>query len=489
MSYHRIVFNLEGGIRREKLHGRSHLVVPAAMLAEAVVPGSGGPIFYPGEELQKSVPLWNHKPVVVYHPDNNGTPISACSPEVLDSRGIGILLNTKYDDKLRAECWLDEERVRTVDNRILTALEGNSKVEVSTGLFLDEEPTKGVWNNTEYTGVGRNYKPDHLAALPDKTGAYSVAMGGGMLTINQAPEAERTQAALNRSLTAALKPLGVVQTNNELSFGDVTRQLSDLLAAKYGEPGKYWPGYVKEVYNNYCIFCKSYDDYNRPMWMIDYKKKGDTVSLAGEAVEVVLKTEYEAVANQATFVVNGDGELVPKTEVKPMAFDKAKHINDLIANGVWPESDRGWLNTLDDTKLERFKVPATATLPITAPTVNQTPAPVVSVEQYIANAPAEIRPTFQRLIDWEKVEKEKVVVNILANPNNRFNPEYLRHPNRTLEELQGMAALAGPTPSQNPPMFTNYGGAGGAPPTTNAGPNNQPTLPAPEIDFAPAFKN
>src|SRR6516165_9418036 len=108
----RLTVNLAGRARYETLEGRRYLVAPMVMLTEGVHQGSKGPLYYPKEELSRRPMLWNHKPVVVYHPEENGKGTSACTPEVLAVRKIGIILNTQYKEekgrgKLIAEAWCD----------------------------------------------------------------------------------------------------------------------------------------------------------------------------------------------------------------------------------------------------------------------------------------------------------------------------------------------------------------------------------------------
>ena len=38
----------------------------------------------------------------------------------------------------------------------------------------------GDWNGKAYVGIARNYRPDHLAILPDMKGACSIADGAGL---------------------------------------------------------------------------------------------------------------------------------------------------------------------------------------------------------------------------------------------------------------------------------------------------------------------
>jgi len=155
------------------------------MLLEGVHQGSGGPLYYPPEELSKTPVVWNHKPVVVYHPQVNGVGVSACMPDILTSRKIGVIMNTVFEDgKLKAEAWIDLDRAKAVDERIVSAIENKAVMELSTGLFTDNENVEGEWRGEKYIAIARNYRPDHLALLPDIKGACSIEDGAGFLRLN-----------------------------------------------------------------------------------------------------------------------------------------------------------------------------------------------------------------------------------------------------------------------------------------------------------------
>lgn len=162
------------------LEGRKHFVVPVIMAVEGVLNGSNGPLFYPAAELEKSIHLWNGKPVVVYHPDmyNSGL---AGNPTVFNQQKVGTVFFAKFSDRaLKAEAWLDIERLGIVDKRVLNAIHQKKMVEVSTGLFTDTKDEVGTFNGKAYDGVAHNYRPDHLAILPDQVGACSIADGAGL---------------------------------------------------------------------------------------------------------------------------------------------------------------------------------------------------------------------------------------------------------------------------------------------------------------------
>lgn len=185
-----VTHNLNASVRQGTLHGRTYLVVPVVMLTTGVHNGSNGPLFYPPDELAKTPTIWNLKPIVVYHP---GTGTTATSLAELTARQVGMIMNTRYDGKLRAEAWLDPDRLRAVDPRVLAAVENGTVLEVSTGVYTDNQYAPGTWKGQEYELVARNYRPDHLAILPDKFGACRVADGCGLLQLNANPENVMTQ--------------------------------------------------------------------------------------------------------------------------------------------------------------------------------------------------------------------------------------------------------------------------------------------------------
>lgn len=483
--YRRLTVNLDATQRRyETLEGRAHVVVPAAILAEGVWEGSGGPVLYRNEELRRWANGWNHRPMVAYHPTDNGKPISACEPTVLNTRKVGVTLNAKHDDKTRTECWFDVERTRTVDNRILEAIEAGKPIEVSTGLELDLKAGEGDWNGTKYVGEAMNHRPDHLAILPDQKGAYSVQSGGGIYANSAIKDADRlpegTQTVLFRSLRYGANVL-----TNELSFSDISSQLSDLLSAKYGQPGKYWEGYLCDVYETYVVFRTDGKAY-----MIGYTVENDSVSLDGEAQEVERVTEYKVVNGGPTYVGAG-GQLTLKEREADMAgnFDRKAHLNGLIGNG-YDESDRAKLDKLDDATLACIK-PVKA---VVANAVTETPPKKFFVQnsdgtyteaalqpaqqpkqqtlaELVANSndPA-VKAEFGRIRQRFEADKAALVTNILANPNNRFTKEWLDKQD-DLDLLSGIAAAGVTSQTQNgtphqPPMlqptfFGNAGGPGG----------------------------
>lgn len=464
MPLEAVTTNLSSKIRRAELEGVEHLVVPVVMLTEGVHAGSNGPLYYPAKELGKSQPVWNYRPIVVYHPTMNGVGISACDPEVLNKRKVGVVLNTKWDSKskkLRAEAWLNPTQLSAVDQRIVEALDKEQVVEVSTGLFTDNVEEEGEWNGEAYTAIARNYRPDHLALLPDQVGACSVADGAGLLQLNA------------------------------MSHNNIWTSLASLLRAKYGDDT-----YIVDVFDSFVI-------YERPgakLFRVSYTQEDNEVKLGdGEPQEVKRVTEYRT--SDGSFVGNLGNYYLPvpiedgKKGVSEM--DKKAFVDGLIANKAtaWEEGDREALMAMPEETLKKMvpventsnngsEVPPVSdpaavaaaakagAAGIAAPTAK---APA-TVEEYISNAPAEFQDVLRSGLDSHNAERSKQIAIITANKANTFTVEQLN--SMSLNSLRQIAAFAA-VPEQKP--VGNFLGA--APPVGNAAPPAVVPLPLPTMDF------
>jgi hypothetical protein len=164
----------------QNLEGRPHFVVPTVLITVGTHAGSMGPVYYAPDSLRNSVRLWNGKPVVVYHPEMYSGGY-ADHPDVFNHQKVGVLFNARFDGKrLLADAWIDAERVRSVDARVLNAILARQVMEVSTGMTVEHEhPTANMADGSPVVAV--NLLPDHLAILPDKVGACSVAAGAGLM--------------------------------------------------------------------------------------------------------------------------------------------------------------------------------------------------------------------------------------------------------------------------------------------------------------------
>jgi len=178
--------------QRVRRNGKDWLVAPIVSIVPGILPGSQGRLLYPESEVKDSTPEWDGIPITQYHPTTeNGDPASAQDPGVLQRQGIGYLAKSQYNGKLTHQAWFDVERTKRIDSRIYQALIKGHPMEVSTGLFTDNydpQPNE-TWKGQSFDYVARNYKPDHLAILPDQVGACSRNDGCGLL-VNKSKQSD-----------------------------------------------------------------------------------------------------------------------------------------------------------------------------------------------------------------------------------------------------------------------------------------------------------
>ncbi len=178
-----ITNNTNKNVRREMVGAINYLVVPVIMLLEGVHCGSMACIYHPISELQKFPASWNGIPIVVGHPVNSeGIPTSANDPEIIQKEKVGTVYNTAFEDsKLIADMYLNFNLLLRADPELIVKIDSKEGLEISTGMFHDLEHTQGTWNDEEFVGIARDYRPDHLALLPNGIGACSIADGCGVV--------------------------------------------------------------------------------------------------------------------------------------------------------------------------------------------------------------------------------------------------------------------------------------------------------------------
>lgn len=518
-----LVSNISGKVRRETLYGREYLVAPTTLIVPGVLNGSGGPIYYSSEEIVRNARDWNNMPLVVYHPTNNGKPTSARDPSVLNNRGVGFVLNAKGSDdgSLVAESWFEIESTRRVDNRIIDALEDGTNIEISTGLFPQElvpAPEGAVFNDTAYDFEAHGLTPDHLAILPDQTGACSLADGCGVLVNKLCKCSDESNCQcpvmVETSDSDGFKHNCIVHRDgdewlvaNEMSHGDLHSALSKELSSKFtqDEPG----AWISEVFDDFIIYWQGDD-----LYKLSYSKSDGSVSLGSETPQKVIRETNFVVANE---------------ENDSMA-DK-KLVDQVIANcSCWEEGDKEVLNSFPEEKLKGFlamekkandqpvandggegdKTDPTPTDPPTTPpvqTAQSTPTAngeegktpkEQTPEEYLAAAPPAIANALRNAIQIEADGRANIISQLVANVTDETQKASAQAVYESLgfEQLKTLAATAvTPTVNQQAPAapsgsLASYFGQGGAPPVVNrAAPSEADHLPLPTINWSDKAAN
>lgn len=150
-----------------------------------VLPGSEGPLYYPPSEIHQNHEDWNGIPILINHPYKLGQPVSGRDPEILNKQQVGFVFHTTVDNdsKLKSELWFDEDLTQKVDPQVYKHLKAGNPQELSTGLFTHNVPAApgSNYKGNYYTHVATNYRPDHLAVLPNQKGACDLKAGCGVL--------------------------------------------------------------------------------------------------------------------------------------------------------------------------------------------------------------------------------------------------------------------------------------------------------------------
>ncbi len=283
--------------REEMYDGKQYLVVPVVMMVQGVHSGSHGPVYHDPEEFGKIPHSWNGMPVTLQHPVNDeGEFVPVGSPEVLSSFSVGQVFRTNLDgDKLKAEAWIDVQKLTAISPQTLQKIRDGEIMEVSVGIFTDEDEEEGDWNNEHYIAVVKNYRPNHLALLPGEVGACSIADGCGLRVNSNKKEGGKEN--VNRV--------------------DVLKQ-----AQEVG---------LKEINTNFFVYVENDEEFKQEFNLVTTGDTSGTITL-GELIKV-------------------------NKEEKSMACAKCpEKVDALIANSAthFEESDRDWLNELTEDKLDKL---------------------------------------------------------------------------------------------------------------------------------------
>lgn len=450
--YQSVTRNFRPTVRRDRMENKDFLVVPSIAIVEGVHNGSNGPLYYPESELSKTPQVWNAKPVVLYHPEINGRGVSACDPVIMSTRKIGEMMNTICENgKLKTEVWIDEQQAKKVDQRILEAVQNGEMMELSTGLFTDNEYTEGDWNGEPYVAIARNYRPDHLAILPDKIGACSIEDGAGFLRVNSENEDE-SELLLGEKFADDFFPFleaAGIDTEklsfNKLSHEGVRDQLYTLLQSKSDG------AFIEAVYDDNFIYA-----FNGKLFLQKYELKKNVVKTSGIPEEVVRIIEYRT--KKGTVIGNESNDFIRKDK----EMDKTKLVNDIISNEQvqFNEDDREYLESQEIETLEKFipkqikkeEIVSNEQKPEKKEEVKTNEKPVTA-EEYVNNAPPEIQEYLQSGLDMQKAEKARLKNIITANEQNEFTEEQLDA--MKIGQLRSIAKLAVNKKEVNNP---NYGG-------------------------------
>ena len=501
-----ITINWKGGARKVKRNGRDYLVAPLTMLVPGVLNGSQGPLLYPDDEVELSTDQWNGMPIVLNHPTVNGVPVSARDPDLLETYGIGTVYRSVFNQKLVAEGWFDVLNTQRVDSRVLEWLDSNTPFELSTGLFTKNEPapensvlvttnSKGQKVSKPYQWIARSYRPDHLAVLPDATGACSLDDGCGVL-VNAAGQKVRVPRKARKRLLLELvrtlwgdgkagKGAGTEPaatdphdpkslTANALSHDQIRGLLSQALRASRSQADPYC--YVEYVYDDYFV----YEDRNT-LYRQDYTTSDTGVTLQGTPVQVVRELNFLPANNEE------QPPAVEETDTMPLsAAQRGELITHITTNCSCWKDGKSDLEKLSDGQLQKLKeatpaagAPAPAVPAVNATTPPQTqpvPAPVVNADprlDQLAITVNTLAETVKTMMSREQAFQEQTKQSLVGLLTSKVTDEQAKaakvavYNQMPVEHLAFLAREQGLQAAPTAPAYWG-GAAGGMPPAVTA---------------------
>ena len=281
-------------IERKLFEGVEHLIVPVVGAKEMVMNG----YFYPANEFKDWIETWEGVPVPINHPKQNNVAISARSPRIQELTSVGHFFDVEFtqNNELKGNLYINIEKVKKLNAEyIIEQFEKGEIMEVSTGLYSNIENVSGEYNGQKYEGIVRHIRPDHLALLPNETGACSIAdgCGAGIKNDCQCNDSlsscgceNENKNSLVEKVKEALSVINLKKYLDNYSHKEMQKNIYDELSKMYQEHI-----YIIDMYEDVVIFEKNND---RKIYKQSYKyeTEKDQYVLGDDAVEVVQKTNY-----------------------------------------------------------------------------------------------------------------------------------------------------------------------------------------------------
>lgn len=345
-------------IRYEDHQGQKHLVVPVIMMTEGVHNGSYGPLYHSIEELGRWPDSWNGIPISVQHPSIDGNCCSANIPEIIDSEVVGRVYNTHVlEDQLRGEAWLNEERLRQISAETLLYLQERRPLDVSLGMFTDDEAVTGDWNGEQYIGVAHNHRPDHLALLPGATGACSWEDGCGIRNNEEGGETmenEELEKAIALAKAQIQNDYTVIHVN-EAGMQELVQQMREKIDAMDTETRIH---YLEELYDDHVIYrvVSRVAEGSAPVSKFvkrPYAYDNGAIEFTGEPVQVRRDVSYVDIPEANSQTAKEESHMSGKTNGNPCCEEKVELLIQ-SDHSTFVEADREWLNGQEKDVIDRL---------------------------------------------------------------------------------------------------------------------------------------
>lgn len=447
-------------VREDVMDGKKHWVVPVVMMVEGVHSGSKGPILHKGEELEKWTEAWDGIPVTISHPQKDKANVSANSPDVLDSASVGRIFNSHYDKGLKAEAWIDTEKLSAKSAKAYEAIENERPLEVSVGVFNDTEDTEGEWNGETYDSIAYNYRPDHLALLPEEIGACSWDDGCGIRVNKEGGVTVKDIFVTFQELNQ--KGYTVSLLNNEVGFREIQESLSAKLRDLDTDNSYH---YIEEVYPDYIVYSKWSDGGGETLYKQSYEMDDNgNIVFNGMSSEVRKNVEYVTMSKMRRTKISNNNSKKGGNMSKDGSLCCEAKVDELIANKKthWQATDREWLLEQDEATIAKMSPMAPEVVKPTAEEIQTNKDEAVSafkeglktIEDYTALMPEAMKVQIDGGVKLYNEHRAGLVKTVLDNTaEGLWEEDVLKAmDDKTLENL---------SKSIKPPADYSAQGAGG----------------------------
>jgi len=422
-------------IRTEMYDGKEHLVVPVVMMKEGVHSGSQGPIFHSSSELSKMVDAWNGIPAVIYHPkDSDGDYISANSPSV---PYVGKIFNTNFSDgALRAEVWLNKEKLSSISPLAAAYIKQQKPLDVSVGVFTDTDMSVGEWNDEAYIGIAKNYRPDHLALLPGETGACSWEDGCGIRVNQKHTDMKNTDKG--EFIINSLQ-----DRKNE--YTELVEKVRSKIYAMDNDTAYH---YTVEIYDDGVIYqLRNRQSGKETFYQQNFTVNDETgeVEFVDDPKKVIRKTEYVMQTNASkTKQQNNKNQKGEQTMEKSKCF--IGKVDALIAHErtQFTEEDREMLMDLEEIVLDKMMPKMARTKPAEVEVNEQQVMDFIKSkpeDQVIKLLPEGMQANINAAIQEKAAKREAVITGIMTHEKNEWKKEELTA--MSCENLSKIAKMLG----------------------------------------------
>ena len=437
--------------------GVPHLVIPVIMMVEGVHNGSHGKLLHLAEDLGKFPGSWNGIPVTVEHPEEGDQYISANIPSIIDSQVVGRVYSTRFEDgRLKSEAWINEAKVREISPLALAYILQGKPLEVSVGVFTEEEITSGTWHDEEYVAIARNHRPDHLALLPGGQGACSWKDGCGVRTNSNKEGGNDVDDLLKVMKELNGKGYTTIQLNKE-SYDQIISTIRTKLDRMDDDLKIH---FLEEVFDDFFVYriqSRAGLGGEDTLYKRSYNVNTDeSVEFTGEPTSVIRKVEYVAQTITSLKRTKG-GILTMDKKTEPCCPEKVQALIQ-SEHTKFEEDDREWLSSLQEGQIEKLSpiIPVKAEPVVPKKEEDEQEKPVqMNKEQaiqmlkehfadpkdFLSILPEETREQMEYGMDLHQAHRAELIQHITAN-TEVYTADDLK--DRKTDELKKLAQAIKP---------------------------------------------